>query len=151
MAYSQEDKDRIVNTICFRISEGESLRSIVKDEGMPDLTTFLVWISEDQVKSKQYARAMELRADSMFEDMLDIADDSSEDILTDDIGNAKVNTEFVQRSRLRVDTRKWILSRMNPKKYGDKTDITTNGNDVNNQPTQIYVVSSIPDMKELEG
>lgn len=151
MAYSQEDKDRIVNTICFRISEGESLRSIVKDEGMPDLTTFLVWISEDQVKSKQYARAMELRADSMFEDMLDIADDSSEDILTDDIGNAKVNTEFVQRSRLRVDTRKWILSRMNPKKYGDKTDITTNGNDVNNQPTQIYVVSSIPDMKEFEG
>lgn len=151
MAYSQEDKDRIVNTICFRISEGESLRSIVKDEDMPDLTTFLVWISEDEVKSKQYARAMELRADSMFEDMLDIADDSSEDALTDDNGNVKVNTEFVQRSRLRVDTRKWVLSRMNPKKYGDKTDITTNGNDVNNQPTQIYVVSSVPDMKELEG
>jgi hypothetical protein len=56
------------------------------------------------------------KADLMFEDILNIADDSSGDTITDDEGNERINTEFVQRSKIRVDTRKWALSRMNPKK-----------------------------------
>ena len=71
----------------------------------------------------------------MFEEMFDIADDSSNDYMAKQYGDGVevqvLNSENIQRSRLRIDTRKWALSKMNPKKYGDKTDITTNGKEIN--------------------
>lgn len=130
MAYSQEDKDRLFDEVCLQIQSGKAVRNVLKVEGMPDVTTFYRWLDEDESKSKQYARACELRAEHMFEDILDIADDSSQDTITDEEGNDRFNSEFAARSRIRIDARKWLLSKLNPKKYGDKTDITTNGNDV---------------------
>ena len=73
---------------------------------------------------------MEVRQDAMFEDMLDIADDASRDIrMVGDEGNERevVDHEHIARSKLRVDTRKWNLSRMNPRKYGDKVALTGGG------------------------
>lgn len=132
MAYSEEDKTNIVNTVCERIMEGEAIREIMKDKSLPNFNTLLIWISNDEKKSNQYAKAMEIRSELLFEEMLEIADDGSNDHMTITRGNEQYNVEnkeFTSRSRLRVDTRKWYLSKLNPKKFGDKVE---HSGDVNN-------------------
>lgn len=129
MAYSEEEKIEIVKTVCERIMGGESMRSITKDENLPKFSTFLIWISEDEQKSKQYEMAMKVRSELMFEELLDIADDGTNDYMQKLTDNGFVdvyNSEHVQRSRLRVDARKWYLSKLNPKKFGDKIDANLN-------------------------
>jgi hypothetical protein len=132
MAYSQEDIDLIFNNILVEIENGRALRKILKeDDNMPSTQTFYKWIDEDEIKSKQYARACEVRADAIFDDIIDIADDSSGDKKVVESGEV-IDSEFVARSRIRIDARKWIASKLNPKKYGDKIqqehsgEITTN-------------------------
>ena len=127
MAYSEEEKIKIFDKIRLRISDGEAVRTILKDKDMPGTETFYKWLETDEVKAKQYARATEVRADYLFEQVLDIADDSTNDVVFDKDDNASMNSEFVQRSRLRIDARKWYLSKLNPKKYGDK-QVTENIN-----------------------
>ena len=73
--------------------------------------------------SEQYARAREAQADKLAEESLQIADDGRSDTYLDAEGNEKTDNEAIQRSRLRVDTRKWLASKMAPKKYGDKVAI----------------------------
>lgn len=124
MAYSQEEIDKIFNNIIFRIENGEPLRRILTDEGMPSTQTFYVWLNDSDDKSKRYAGACDIRAEVIFEDILNIADDVSKDYLKRD-GVEVVNQEAIQRSRLRVDARKWVVAKLNPKKYGDKVDVTS--------------------------
>ena len=131
MAYSKENKDRIFNEICDQIQKGRSLRSVIKDEGMPDLSTFYVWLKEDEEKSKHYAYATEARAEMIFEDILKIADDNSDDEIVNEDGLPIINHDVINRARLKIDARKWMLSKMIPKKYGDKIDHTTDGEKIN--------------------
>ena len=109
---------------------GESLRSICRDETMPARSTVHLWLAKDVAFSDHYARACDVRAEEVFDEMFEIADDATNDYMlqaSKDAGDedgvslkAGFNGENVQRSRLRIDTRKWALARMNPKKYGDK-------------------------------
>lgn len=115
--------------ICSRMAEGESLRSICRDESMPALSTVFLWVAKHSEFSEQYKLAMASRADAMFEDMIEIADDGRNDYIVSGDGDERFNTEHVQRSRLRLDTRKWMLSKMLPKKYGDKVTDEIIGND----------------------
>lgn len=115
--------DAIAAEILERISDGQSLRSICVLDHMPARSTVFKWLSENVSFSDQYAHARDAQADALFEDMLQIADDSSNDVkIVGEDGNERevCNTEFVQRSRLRVDTRKWMASKLAPKKYGEK-------------------------------
>jgi len=123
MAYSEEDKKRIIDDICESISNGLSLRKSLLRDGMPKRNTFFEWIDADVNKSNQYARACEERAELIFEDILHIADDTTKDTKTVDIGGVEIeqiNHDAIQRSRLKVDARKWMLSKMMPKKYGER-------------------------------
>ncbi len=122
--YTPEQIENIFSIILTRIENGEAVRRILMDNDMPNTETFYKWLAKDESYSKRYARACELRADAIFEDIIDIADDDSGDIKYDKDGNEMLNSEFVQRSRLRVDARKWIVSKLNPKKYGDKIENT---------------------------
>ena len=107
--------------ICARLAKGDSLRSICNTEGMPARSTVVDWIINDKEGfSAQYARARDVGLDEMADELFDIADDSTQDTIMDDNGNERTNSEVVARSRLRVDTRKWYLSKLAPKKYGDK-------------------------------
>lgn len=127
--YTVETADKI----CDLLSEGHSLRSVCANEGMPDKVTVFRWIRTYEEFRNQYARAKEESADAMAEDTLDIADDGTNDYMTITKGDREyevVNGEAIQRSRLRVDTRKWLMAKMKPKKYGDKLDMTTNGKDL---------------------
>jgi hypothetical protein len=122
----------LANEICARIAEGESLRSICRCDGMPNIRSVMRWLGIHSEFSQQYARAREAQAESMFEEMLEIADDGSNDWMErtgkdGETGDKVVDHEHVSRSKLRVDTRKWMLARMAPKKYGDATNIKLSG------------------------
>lgn len=124
MARPSDYSPAIGIVICARMVEGESLRSICRDPDMPSTSAVFRWLAANAPFRDQYARAMDTRADAMAEQILEISDDDSDDVLIDpESGNMRMNSEFVARSRLRVDTRKWLMARMAPKKYGDK--ITT--------------------------
>lgn len=123
MAYSEIDKQEIWDSILEELMSGRSLRKVLRDPGMPPRKTVYSWIVKDEEKRNQYAQAREIYADDMFDEMLDIADSTDEDIITLDNGKQAINHRVVMRDRLRIDTRKWNLSRMFPKKYGDKLEI----------------------------
>src|ERR1041385_4379143 len=102
-SYTQEKAD----AICERLINGESLRKICLDPDMPDASTVCRWLAheDNELFRQQYARAREAQADTLADEILDIADDGSNDFMGDD---EKYNGDAVQRSKLRVDARKWL-------------------------------------------
>ena len=126
MAYSKEEKETIFNTIFNLIENGKSLRYALKEVNLSS-STFFIWIEEDNEKSKQYARVTELRADALLDEMFDIVDETSNDTITTPKGFDIPNSEWMQRSRLRYDARKWLIGKLNPKKYGDKIQTEHSG------------------------
>jgi len=114
--YSEE----LVEEICLRISFGEGLVKICKDEHIPSRSTVMRWLLNNKEFQDKYAQAREAQADYLLEELLDIADDKSGDTYEDAKGNIKVDHENINRSRLRVDTRKWVIAKLAPKKYGDR-------------------------------
>ena len=114
----------LAQTICCRIAEGESVRSIGRDDDMPTEATIRGWALDDlNGFFSQYTRAVQIRAMRWADEITEIADDGSNDTYVDENGNERTNAEVVARSRLRVDTRKWMLSKVLPKVYGDKLDV----------------------------
>jgi hypothetical protein len=109
--------------ICAEIIEGKSLRTICKMSGMPAKRTVMYWLNKHQDFKELYDRACIERAEGYAEELIDIADDGTNDYYTDSEGVEHVDHENIQRSRLRVDTRKWICAKMKPRKYGDKVAI----------------------------
>lgn len=118
--------------VLTRMASGESLRSICRDEHMPAKSTVLLWAATDRDGfSDRYEKACEARAHHWADELLDIADDSTNDwMMHNDGENAgwKANGESIQRARLRVDTRKWLLSKLLGK-YADKQDLNHTSSD----------------------
>jgi len=135
MAYSQEEKEIVFTKICEQIETGRSLRSILKeDENMPSSSTFFIWLKDDAVKSKRYELATDLRTDILFDEIIDIAYNTEEGTTTKETerGIEVTTGDMLGHRRLKIDALKWSLSKLNPKKYGDKIqnehsgEITTN-------------------------
>lgn len=120
-SFTQKMADRI----CARIADGESLRSICAGKDMPSRTSVFKWLAEHRSFADQYARAREAQADTLADQILEIADDSTRDTIETESG-PRADAEWIARSRLRVDARKWLASKMAPKKYGEKIDIDAN-------------------------
>lgn len=119
----------IADQICLLLAEGMSLRTICTlDESLPSRNAILRWLAVNDEFRNQYARAKEIGCEAMAEDIFDIADDGTNDWMEvqDREGGIgfKINGEHVQRSRLRVDTRKWYLERIAAKKYGSKVGVS---------------------------
>lgn len=112
--YTEELGDKI----CDQLTQGMSLVKICKAEEMPATVTVYKWLREHEEFANNYARARDNQADYYADEILEIAD----------------NAEDPQKARLQVDTRKWVASKLKPKKFGDKIDMTTNGKDL---PTPI--------------
>ncbi len=117
--------DAIADEICEKLADGQSLRTICLAEGMPNRATVFRWLAANETFRDQYARARDAQAEALADEILDIADDGSNDWMErydDDGGNIgwKENGEAMQRSRLRVEARKWVAAKLLPKKYGDK-------------------------------
>jgi hypothetical protein len=108
--------------ICEDIIDGRSLRSICREDGMPGLSTVFKWLDEDPWFLEQYTRAKDNQADTNTEDIQDLA-------------KRVVSGEVEpQAARVAIEAYKWTASKLKPKKYGDKIDMTTNGKDM---PTPI--------------
>ena len=133
MEYSAKEKQTKFDAICDIIISGKSLRTALSKVKLSS-QTFFVWIREDEIMAKQYAQATAERAELMFEDMLDIAD--KEPKLTNTKFGTTVDTGDVQHKRVKIDTRKWALSKMNPKKYGNTPD----GSDESDNEITITIV-----------
>lgn len=120
--------EEIAARVCAEMAEGKSLRSICRDEALPPESTVRNWAVEDREGfAARYARAREAQMDALAEDLLDIADDGSNDTYTKDDGTELVNHDHIARSKLRVDTRKWLMAKIAPKKYGEKLDLEHSG------------------------
>ena len=118
------DFDReVADKICERIMAGRSLRDVCRDQDIPSRFTVYKWLAENDSFADQYARATDVRTEELADEIFEIADDASNDWMTNAKGDKVLNAEHVQRSRLRIDARRWALSKMNPRKYGDKLQV----------------------------
>jgi len=130
----------VAEEILERIADGESLRSICEREGMPTRGAVNHWIISDHDGfASRYACAREAGLMTLADDILVISDDGSNDTYKDADGNDRTNTDVVQRSRLRVDSRKWVLSKLMPKQYGDRLDLNHSGEVALSQQTDEQV------------
>jgi len=110
------------------------------------------WLDENADFRDQYARAREEQADKLFREIIEIADDASGDYVTSSDGQTIVDHENIQRSRLRVDARKWAAARLAPRKYGDRVEHDVKGGDF--QPAILIQVGGgerEDDAKLIEG
>lgn len=119
----------VEDEICARIAEGESLVKILRsDPKFPNYSTVTRHLrateGQDDGFCTRYAHAREDQADFMADEILEIADDGRNDTYFDDEGNERTDHDVVQRSKLRVEARKWIASKLKPKKYSDRLALT---------------------------
>lgn len=135
ITWTEDKKKEAINIILNEIAEnGKSVRSILNGanrEILPSNVTFCEWLSKDEKLAKQYARATELRADILFEEILEIANTTIDGkvIETDESGRTKEKVgDMLGHRRLQIDARKWMLGKLNPKKYGDKLEVDQNTN-----------------------
>lgn len=119
--------------ICRRLAQGESARQICRDEAMPAMSTLMKWLNDsDKITfSEQYARARDCQADFYADQIVDIADELSE----------VAEPSELARAKLQIDSRKWKVARMSPRKYGDKQQIDHTSSDDSFKPTVIKLVA----------
>jgi hypothetical protein len=133
--------EAIADEICARLAAGESLNKICKDSHLPVESCIRAWAIDDREGFyAKYTRARQIQAERMAEEILEISDDASQDIEVGADGKPRANNEFQARSRLRVDTRKWILSKVLPKVYGDRTVLAGD----KDAPLGVQLIHSIP-------
>jgi len=99
---------------------------------MPSQTTVFRWLRDQADFREQYARARDDQAEAIFDEMLEIADDGRRDYTVDEEGRMLVDHDHIQRAKLRVDSRKWVLGKLKPKKYGERIEHELSGS-VNQQ------------------
>jgi hypothetical protein len=118
--------------ICAGLSEGKSLRTVCLDEGMPALSTIFLWFREYPEFSEQYVTSKNESADARLEQLDDLGDEA---IALAQSVDPKASSAVVQAVKLKADNIKWTMSKLKPKKYGDKLDLTSDGKVL---PTPIY-------------
>jgi hypothetical protein len=126
--FSQEMADRI----CEALAGGTSLRQICLADDVPHMATVMRWLGDQQGFREQYARAREMQADAIFDEILHIADTPLIGTKTKESSDGKIETmtaDMIEHRRLQVDARKWLAGKLQPKKYGDKISTEVSGPD----------------------
>ena len=134
--FSQE----IFDLILERIMCGESVNAICADAGMPSRVSFYRWILKDDELRDKFDSALNARSHAMAEDLLAIADEP-----VGSLESGATDTGAVNKQRLQVDTRKWLMSKMTPKKYGDRVDHVSSDGSMSQKPTTIQLVAKSKD------
>ena len=135
MAGKSTYTEEVGEKICELLIDGNSLRAICEQEGMPNRRTVLKWLNDNEQFSRQYARAREEQAESFADEIVKIADEAVEPIFIDGVPLEIEGKPFlaatpssVAHARLKMDARKWVASKLKPKKYGEKIEHEHNGN-----------------------
>lgn len=128
----------LASHICSELAAGKSLVKICEDPNMPGRRTVFDWLRAHPEFEKLYQIAKDECAEVLVEEMLEIADN----------GGRAGTSEKVQRDRVRIDTRKWIASKLKPKKYSEKVAAEVSGPE--GGPVVVEIVR-FSDMKRGEG
>lgn len=110
----------IASAICAELAEGRSLRTVCKSDNMPAMSTVFLWLRDHKEFSEQYAQAKEESAEAQHEELADLGDQAIQ--LAQSLPGQQASAA-VQAVRLKADNLKWSMSKMKPKKYGDKLDV----------------------------
>lgn len=114
-----------VEEICARLATGEPLAAICRDAHMPGARTVYDWMDNRQDVSAVIARARDVGEDMIALDCLHIADDNGNDRRELPGGRTVTDSDVVQRAKLRIDTRLKLLAKWNPKRWGERLDVTS--------------------------
>ena len=120
--YNSELAQEICNTIAS--SSKGTKKLCAENPHWPCQDTLFTWLKTYTEFSEQYAKAKRSQIEVLVDEILEIADDSSQDILVNEEGKEIYNSEKVARSRLRIDTRKWLACKLVPRVYGVKPEDT---------------------------
>lgn len=149
MPRSLEFTEEIGDRICERLIEGESLRSICRDEDMPTTSTVCKWLTRVPAFAEQYARAREQQADTLFDEILHIADTpllGRKIKSTSDGKVEEIEGDMIEHRRLQVDARKWMAGKMAPKKYAERV---TNVHEGGDKPIETKDVTDVDRAKAM--
>lgn len=124
--------EELAQKICSKLAEGISLRTVCLADDMPNKSTVFKWLAEIEGFSDQYVRAKEESADAMHEELMILGDEAIR--LSQEV-DFKASNAVVSAVKLKADNMKWSMSKMKPKKYGDKLDLTSKGKEL---PQPIY-------------
>lgn len=116
--YSEE----LAAEICERLANGQSLAAMCREPGMPNASSVYLWLIKHKEFSEMYARAREDQADTLADQIIDIADTPQIGIKTK-TGKDGVEThegDMIEHRRLQVDARKWVAAKLKPRKYSEK-------------------------------
>ena len=138
--------DELADAICDWISAGKPLAEFCRQDGMPDRSTVYLWMDANPDFNQRIARARRVGYDEIAEDCIRIADDTSGDSILTEHGEIP-NKEWIMRSKVRIETRLKLLSKWSPKLYGDKMDVTSNGETIK---APVYVVKDQEQKDELD-
>jgi len=142
--------NELAEQICETIATTNKSLRIVCAEFDISTVTLLKWLNENEQFSIQYTRAKQLQADHLVDEIIEIADETSNDTIQTEKGEIP-NSEWIKRSQVRIDARKWIASKLLPKKYGTNVDVTSGGEKVES-PTIVtnYIIPSIGEIELKE-
>ncbi len=153
--YSEEKKQQIWDSIILKIFEGQTLTKSIKDVGIG--TRFFYELLKDAnfpERGKEYARACEARADKIFDDLLDIVDDGTNDLMVIQKGDASYeieNKEVTSRSKLRYEARRWMLGKMSGK-YADALKLQGDAeNPIEQKLIVEHITKDLPQIKTTES
>ncbi len=119
------DEDMLM--VLHRLAEGELLTDICKDKDMPASSTFMKYVSRDPVLAREYKRARKIRAVNWCDDIIKIADDDEVDGYIDEAGKPIWNYQHIQRTKMRIQARQWIIKADLPEIFGDKVQVDHSG------------------------
>lgn len=116
--YSQE----VAQEFCERLAGGRTVAGVCRDPDMPHWNSIYNWMEAHPDFAVGVARAREVAASHIEAELLAIADETAFDTIETEQG-PKANKEWIGRSKLRVETRQWLLQKTAPRLYGDKRTI----------------------------
>jgi hypothetical protein len=125
-----------------RLAQGETLVAICADQTMPTRQSLFQKLYKDENARELYYAAREMQMEAMAEEILELSDNNSDDWSTDDRGRRVANNDVLQRARLKVDTRKFIMAKMAPRRFGEKNFTEVSGDP--NKPLTLTVVTGVP-------
>ena len=132
------DRHAVAEYICEQLKLGRSVESISKEPGMPSWGSFLEWVRSDPKIAEDYARAREIGYSLLADEIIALSDKTHEWVMVQELDSdgravldeqgqpklkqvlAPLSADMIAHKRVQIDTRKWMLSKMLPKIYGDK-------------------------------
>jgi hypothetical protein len=139
----------VQDAILQRVINGEGIATICRDASMPSKAIVFRWLAANEAFRLAYKVAAELRGEHIFEEALEIANQEPPRIIVqtgEDITESRVDAGAVQHAKLKIDTLKWAASKLNPKRYGDKIDVTTGGDKLSREYNDVEVSTRLASM-----